>query len=236
MDHVSPRGSLTKVGNESRGNEKGGVEGEVGYFRRNHLVPVPRVESLDELNQLLLDGCHADEQRRIAGKPHTVGEAMRIERAHLLALPAEGFELAETSFPMVDGKGCVKVRTKLLLDAAEAGHARAREAAAGLCRSVARAGVRGAARAQFLALRAGARSGALSRRAGAQAGFPQSIPAVPFAQPEQLDHLSRAFVSAMPFLQALPQVVEALRPAPAFAPLRQRTRSRQRSRRPRCGI
>jgi len=97
--------------NPARGNEKGGVEGEVGYFRRNHLVPVPRVESLDELNQLLLDGCRADEQRRIAGKAHTVGEAMRIEREHLLNVSTEGFELAEISFPVVDGKGCVKVRT-----------------------------------------------------------------------------------------------------------------------------
>ena len=25
------------------GHEKGGVEGEVGYFRRNHWVPVPSV-------------------------------------------------------------------------------------------------------------------------------------------------------------------------------------------------
>lgn len=97
--------------NPARGNEKGGVEGEVGYFRRNHLVPVPQVANLDELNQLLLDGCHADEQRKIAGKPHTVGEAMRMEREHLLSSPTEGFDLAETSFPIVDGKGCVKVRT-----------------------------------------------------------------------------------------------------------------------------
>jgi transposase len=104
-------GFETEFCNPARGNEKGGVEGEVGYFRRNHLVPVPRVESLEEFNQRLLDGCSGDEQRRIAGKPHTVGEAMRIEREHLLSLPAEAFELAEISFPMVDGKGCVKVRT-----------------------------------------------------------------------------------------------------------------------------
>jgi len=104
-------GFETEFCNPARGNEKGGVEGEVGYFRRNHLVPVPRVESLEELNQLLLAGCRADEQRRIAGKPHTVGEAMQIEHEHLLPLSAEGFELAETSFPVVDGKGCVKVRT-----------------------------------------------------------------------------------------------------------------------------
>jgi transposase len=97
--------------NPARGNEKGGVEGEFGYFRRNHLVPVPRVESLDELNQILLDGCRGEEPRRIAGKPHTVGEAMRIEREHLLPLPTEGFDLAEISFPIVDGKGCVQVRT-----------------------------------------------------------------------------------------------------------------------------
>lgn len=31
-------------------HEKGGVEGQVGYFRRNYLTPVPQVDSLDELN------------------------------------------------------------------------------------------------------------------------------------------------------------------------------------------
>src|SRR3990170_6215492 len=36
---------------------------------------------------------------------------MTLEREHLLPLPEEGFELAETSFPVVDTKGCVKVRT-----------------------------------------------------------------------------------------------------------------------------
>jgi transposase len=97
--------------NPARGNEKGGVEGEVGCFRRNHLVPVPKVKDLGELNAHLAKCCQEDEQRRIQGKPHPVGEAMQIERGHLLALAREGFELAETSFPVVDGQGCVKVRT-----------------------------------------------------------------------------------------------------------------------------
>lgn len=35
-------------------HEKGGVEQQVGYFRRNYLVPVPHVDSLAELNELLL--------------------------------------------------------------------------------------------------------------------------------------------------------------------------------------
>ena len=34
-------------------HEKGGVEGEGGRFRRTHLVPVPEVDSLAELNELL---------------------------------------------------------------------------------------------------------------------------------------------------------------------------------------
>jgi hypothetical protein len=104
-------GFQTEFCNPARGNEKGGVEGEVGYFRRNHLVPVPRVKDLAELNTLLLDGCRQDRQRSIAGKSMAVGAAMEIERQHLLPLAEEGFELAETSFPTVDGKGCAKVRT-----------------------------------------------------------------------------------------------------------------------------
>ncbi len=34
-------------------HEKGGVEGQIGYFRRNHFTPVPEVESLAELNELV---------------------------------------------------------------------------------------------------------------------------------------------------------------------------------------
>jgi len=104
-------GFETEFCNPARGNEKGGVEGEVGYFRRNHLVPIPQVQDLEELNRHLLSGCRQDEQRQIAGNSPSVGEAKRIEREHLLPLATEGFELAETSFPTVDSKGCVKVRT-----------------------------------------------------------------------------------------------------------------------------
>lgn len=39
--------------NPRSGNEKGLVENLVGYVRRNAMVPMPRVESLDELNDLL---------------------------------------------------------------------------------------------------------------------------------------------------------------------------------------
>jgi transposase len=91
-------------------HEKGGVEGEVGRFRRNHLVPVPAVASLGELNALLLAGCEADLRRRIVGRPETVGDAWQAERPLLRALPGDPFDASETAAPRVDAKSLVTVR------------------------------------------------------------------------------------------------------------------------------
>ena len=104
------------------GHEKGGVEGEVGYFRRNHWVPVPVAADLHELNQQILAHCHADEVRSIAGHESTVGAGMLIERDHLLPMAAEPFDLAEISFPTVDSSGCVRVRTNAYSVRMKVGH------------------------------------------------------------------------------------------------------------------
>lgn len=93
-----------------KAQEKGGVEGEVGRFRRNHLVPVPVVADWAALNAHLQAAYRRDEARHIAQRAETVGTAMQIEQNYLLPLQ-EGFELAEESFCTVDGKGCVQART-----------------------------------------------------------------------------------------------------------------------------
>ncbi len=95
----------------AEGHEKGGVEGEAGYFRRNHWVPVPQAGDLAELNRQLLQGCRDDEQRWITGREQSIGAAVLIEREHLLPLLEEGLDLAQTSFPEVNGMGCVRVLT-----------------------------------------------------------------------------------------------------------------------------
>ncbi len=94
----------------AQAHEKGGVEGEAGYFRRNHWVPVPAAEDLAGLNRQLLEACQYDEHRIIAGREQTVGASSLVERDHLLPL-VEGFDLAQVSFPTVNGFGCVKVLT-----------------------------------------------------------------------------------------------------------------------------
>ena len=94
-----------------RGNEKGGVEGELGWYRRNFLVPVPEAGDLAGLNALLLDKCLASQQHTISGRTMTIGAAMEQERPHLLPLAEESFALEEVLYPVVDGKGCVRVKT-----------------------------------------------------------------------------------------------------------------------------
>jgi transposase len=98
--------------NPASGNEKGGVEGEVGRYRRNWLVPVPEASDLAALNQQLLASCLASRNRTISGRTVTVAEASEMERARLLPLAEERFPIDEILFPLiVDNKGRVKVKT-----------------------------------------------------------------------------------------------------------------------------
>ena len=94
----------------AEGHEKGGVEGEGGYFRRNHMVPVPNVASWEELDALLLRSSKEDEQRIIGERMQAVGAGMSLEQEHLKGLK-EGFDLAAVHFPHVNTSGCVKVLT-----------------------------------------------------------------------------------------------------------------------------
>jgi transposase len=91
-------------------HEKGGVEGEIGRFRRRHLVPVPRVESLAALNELIAAADVVDDDRFITGRPMRVGKAFALEQPHLLPLPAERFDTARLLQARVDTKARVSVR------------------------------------------------------------------------------------------------------------------------------
>ena len=97
---------------QSGAHEKGGVEGEVGRFRRRHLVPVPRVASMAELDELLADADRSDERRHVDGRRDTVGGAFELERAHLRPLPGEAFDTALELPAKVDRKARVCVRQR----------------------------------------------------------------------------------------------------------------------------
>lgn len=98
------------VPGEQGAHEKGGVEGEVGRFRRRHLVPVPHVSSIAELNELLAAGALLDDERFIAHRRITVGEHYQLEAPTLHPLPIEAFEVGAVSSHRVDTKSRVCVR------------------------------------------------------------------------------------------------------------------------------
>lgn len=91
-------------------HEKGGVEGEIGRFRRRHLVPVPNLDSLAELNTLIAAADILDDARVITGRPVTVAAAFTAETSTLMGLPGEGFDCARLLSARVDAKARVSVR------------------------------------------------------------------------------------------------------------------------------
>ena len=91
-------------------HEKGGVEGEVGRFRRRHLVPVPRVASLAELNALLEAADRSDDARHIASRLATVGAVAEAERPALRPLPTEPFDPTVALRAKADRKARISVR------------------------------------------------------------------------------------------------------------------------------
>jgi transposase len=92
-------------------HEKGGVEGTVGRFRRNHLVPVPVMADLAALNEYLRAACAADGARRITGRDQSVAMDWLQEQTALRPLPATPFSTAEVLTCRVDRSSRIRVRT-----------------------------------------------------------------------------------------------------------------------------
>jgi hypothetical protein len=91
-------------------HEKGGVEGEVGRFRRQHLVPVPEVGSPAELNERIAAADLADDARHVEHRVRTVGQDFELERGLLRPLPAEPFVTSLELRPLVDRYARITVR------------------------------------------------------------------------------------------------------------------------------
>ena len=83
-------------------HEKGGVEGEIGRFRRGFLVPVPHVASLGELNAQLAGADITDGRRHIGYRAASVAQDFAAEQRFLSPLPDEGFDTGTVLWPRAD--------------------------------------------------------------------------------------------------------------------------------------
>jgi len=82
--------------NVASAHEKGGVEGNIGYVRRNYLVPIPRAKSIEELNEQVARDCLAYGNHRMQGRERTVSAMFEEEKEHLLSLPDHPFSNIQT--------------------------------------------------------------------------------------------------------------------------------------------
>lgn len=96
--------------NPASGHEKGGVEGMVGYARRNYLVPLPHVNSFEELNEYLLGQCLSHDDHKVEGKEGCVEDLFEKEKSHLISIPCAPFS------NIMIGEGKVNHYSTVLVD------------------------------------------------------------------------------------------------------------------------
>jgi len=100
-----------KFGRPAKGNDKGKVEGLVGYARRNFMVPIPRVSSWEELNTRLEAESQKRRLRRLRGHTEAIGDRFKRDHAAMLPLPAAPYEACEKIAGRVSSLSLVRYRS-----------------------------------------------------------------------------------------------------------------------------
>ena len=99
-----------RFGRPGKGNDKGKVEGLVGYVRRNFFVPVPRFASWDALNADFAHKCGERRGRRFRRHTETIGERFARDREALLPLPPVPYDACDTRTTRVTSLSLVRDR------------------------------------------------------------------------------------------------------------------------------
>ena len=95
----------------AKGNEKGGVEGEVKYQRIEILSPIPTIDGREDLQRLCAEWMERDQSRTIRGREQSIGEMWREEAADLIDQPPVRFEVAMPKVAKVSLRSWVQTGT-----------------------------------------------------------------------------------------------------------------------------
>ena len=98
-------------GRPGKGNDKGGVEGLVGYSRRNFMVPVPRFASWDEFNTWLEERCRKRQADILRGHGETIGQRLDRDLEAMADLPAAPFDACDQTSGRVSSQALVRYKT-----------------------------------------------------------------------------------------------------------------------------
>ena len=99
-----------RFGRPGKGNDKGKVEGLVGYARRNFLVPMPKFATFEDLNAHLEACCRKRWPERLRGHDRTVGERLAGDLAVLHRVPATAYDACDKRPGRVSSLSLVRYR------------------------------------------------------------------------------------------------------------------------------
>jgi transposase len=99
-----------RFGRPGKGNDKGKVEGLIGYARRNFLVPIPRFESFEALNSHLEARCRERQAAKLRGHEETIAARMARDRAAFLPLPSAPYDACDKRPGRVSSLSLVRYR------------------------------------------------------------------------------------------------------------------------------
>ncbi len=100
-----------RFGRPGKGNDKGKVEGLVGYARRNFMVPIPRFESWKAFNEHLEAKCRKNRERRLRRHTETVGERFERDRKAFLPLRPTAYDACDKRSTRVTSLSLVRYAT-----------------------------------------------------------------------------------------------------------------------------
>ena len=100
-----------RYGRPGKGNDKGNVEGLVGYSRRNFMVPIPRFATWDAFNAYLEDQCRRRQADVLRGQSETIGQRLAQDLASMADLPAAPFDACDQTTGRVSSQALVRYKT-----------------------------------------------------------------------------------------------------------------------------
>lgn len=100
-----------RYGRPGKGNDKGAVEGLVGFARRNFMVPMPRFATWEDFNLWLEAQCHKRQAAVVRGHSERIGQRLMRDLAAMSALPAAPFDACDQATGQVSSQSLVRYKT-----------------------------------------------------------------------------------------------------------------------------
>ena len=100
-----------RYGRPGKGNDKGAVEGLVGYARRNFMVPIPHFATWAAFNLWLEEQCRKRQADVLRGHAETIGQRLVRDLEAMMDLPAAPFDACDQATGQVNSQSLVRYKT-----------------------------------------------------------------------------------------------------------------------------